>query len=117
MRFLLAILLIAAGAALAEYFLPWWTLAVVAFLVASFIVMHPGKAFLAGFLAIALLWAGWALWWDVPNQHILSGRMARLFQLPVPALFLVVTALVGGLLGGLAAWSGALVRRAFAPSR
>lgn len=114
MRFLLTILLIAAGAALAEYFLPWWSLAVVAFLVALLIVLRPGKAFLAGFLAIALLWAGWALFRDLPNHQILSARMARLFGLPHSALYLVVTALVGGLVGGLAAWSGALVRQAFA---
>ena len=113
MRFLLTTLLIAAGAALAEYFLPWWSLAVVAFLVALLIVLRPGKAFLAGFLAIALLWTGWALFRDIPNHQILSTRMARLFGLPHSALFLLVTAFVGGLVGGLAGWSGALVRRAF----
>jgi hypothetical protein len=112
MQLLLATVLIIVLSALAEYFLPWWSLAVVAFGVTFGMRLRGGRGFLAGFLAILLLWAGWALWWDIPNGQILSSRMAALFKLPGSFLFLIVTAVIGGLVGGMAGWSGALVRRA-----
>lgn len=112
MRFVLSVILIAVLSAVAEYFLPWWTIAVVAFLVSLLTLMRPGKAFLAGFCGVALCWLIAALLRDIPNEHILSVRMAALFHLPNYALFIVVTIVVGGLVGGLAAWAGSLLRPA-----
>ena len=110
MRFLLSVILIILLSALAEYFLPWWSVAVVAFLVSAFIAQKPGKAFLAGFSGIAIFWLLACLVKDMANDHILSTRMAALFHLPNYGLFIVVTVFIGGLVGGLAAWSGALLR-------
>jgi len=110
MKFFLSIILIAVLSAVAEYFLPWWSLAIVSFLVTLIIAIKPGKAFLAGFLGIAIFWLIAVLLKDIPNDHILSGRMAALFHLPNYFLFSVVTILAGSLIGGLAAWSGALFR-------
>jgi len=113
MRFLLAVILIILFSALAEYFLPWWSLAAVAFFIAIALKMSPGKAFLGGLVAIISLWTAWALCWDIPNDHLLSGRMAKVFSLPNAALFIAVTAIIGGLVGGLSAWSGAHFRKLF----
>lgn len=109
MRLITSILLIAIFAAIAEYFLPWWSVAIVAFIVAIVMKLKPGQAFLAGFLAIAFLWIGVTLWWDIPNQHLLSGRLAQVFKLPNHVLFIIVVGIVGGLVGGMSAWSGALL--------
>ena|ERR1035437_1569135 len=117
MRFLLAVILIALLSAVAEYFLPWWTIAVVCFLVSLFIGGKPGKAFLMGFLGIAIFWLIAALMHDLSNEHILSTRMAALFHLPNYGLFIVVTVFVGGLVGGLSAWAGALLKTTPNPSR
>ena len=112
MRFITSILLIALLAAVAEYFLPWWSLAAVAFAVALMMKLKPGQAFLSGFLGIALLWAGIAIWRDMANDHILADRLAVLIlKVPNHWLFVVLTAVVGGLVGGFAAWSGALLRK------
>jgi hypothetical protein len=111
MKFLITIILIAVCSAVAEYFLPWWTIAIVAFMVAIAMPLKPGKAFLSGFVGIALFWLCAALMKDIPNEHILSSRMAVLFfKKPNYDLFILVTVLVGGLVGGMAAWSGALIR-------
>ncbi|MEO6830900.1 MAG: hypothetical protein ABI378_01615 [Chitinophagaceae bacterium] len=110
MRFVLSILLLALVAGFAEWFAPWWTAAIVAFIIGLY-QPTTGKAFLAGFCGIALLWLGFALWRDIPNEHILSTRMALLFKLPSFGLYLSVTAILGGLIGGLAAWSGAQLKR------
>lgn len=111
MRLLTAIILIAILSAIAEWFLPWWMIAVVSFAVMLFMGLKPGKSFLAGFLGIAICWLIAALLHDIPNEHILSTRMASLFHLPGYGLFIAVTVFVGGLIGGLAALAGGLMNR------
>ena len=110
MRFLLSVILIAILSAVAEYFMPWWMMAVVTFIIAVFIGQKPGRSFLMGFSGIALFWLLAALLHDVPNDHILSTRMAALFHLPNYGLFIVVSVFIGGLIGGLSALAGALIR-------
>ena len=110
MRFLLSIILIALLSAAAEYYCPWWAVAVVAFVVSAFIRQKPGRAFLAGFSGIGLFWLTACVIHDSANGHILSARMAALFHLPNYVMFIVVTVFIGGLVGGLSAWAGALIR-------
>ena len=110
MRFLLSVILIALLSAAAEYYCPWWMVAIAAFVVSAFIRQKPGAAFLAGFSGIGLFWLTACVIHDCANGHILSTRMAALFHLPNYSLFIAVTVLVGGLVGGLSAWAGALVR-------
>jgi len=113
MRLIISILLIAILAAFAEYFLPWWSAAIVCFIITLIVALRPGNAFLAGFIGIGIFWLIAALYHDIPNQHILSQRMAVLFKLPNYSLFILVTVLIGALVGGLAGWAGGLVRRTF----
>jgi hypothetical protein len=110
MKVIAGIISIAILSAAAELFLPWWMIAVVPFIVG--IVMHSNgkKSFLAGFLGIAIFWLIAALMKDLPNEHILSTRMASVFGLPNYGLFMLVVVLVGGLIGGLSAWAGGLLR-------
>jgi hypothetical protein len=97
--------------------MPWWMIAVVSFLVSFIIHLSSGKAFLSGFLGIALCWFAFILKIDMANEHILSGRMANLFHLPNYGSFIVVNLIIGGLVGGLAAWSGAALRNGFMSPR
>ncbi len=113
MKLLFSALLIAILAGVAEWFAPWWSLAIVSALLAVVLKLRPGKAFLAGLLGIALLWIAFLLWRDIPNEHILSERLAKLFSLPGYALFLTVTVVLGGIIGGLSAWAGAQLRLVF----
>lgn len=109
-RFLLAVVVIAVLSAGVEFILPWWSVAIVAFLVSLIIPQRPGKAFLMGFSGVGLCWLVVAMTRDICNDHILSTKMAALFKLPTYDMFLVVTVIVGGLVGGLAGWAGALVK-------
>lgn len=111
MRLLISILLIALVSFIATSFLPWWMIAVVCFVVTFFFRLNSGKAFLAGFAGIFLLWLVVASLKDVANDHILSSRMAHLFSLSNSFLFLLVGAVVGGIVGGMAGWSGAAAAR------
>ena len=96
-----------------SYFLPWWMLSVIAFTAAFYINKKPGISFLSGFAAVFAAWTILALFKSIPNDNILAGRVAKLFQLSNWILLLLATAFIGGLVGGMAALSGALVKRAF----
>ncbi len=95
------------------YFLPWWVVAIAGFLAAYFIGKTPWQSFLSGFTAIFVGWTVLALFKSIPNDHILAKRVAALFTLPNWILLLFVTAIIGGLVGGMAALSGVLLKRAF----
>ncbi|MDO3641674.1 MAG: hypothetical protein ACTHMI_05270 [Mucilaginibacter sp.] len=110
--FIILILTFASG-----YFLPWWVVAIAAFLPALFIGKTPAKSFFAGFSAVFIVWAAMALFKSIPNDNMLAKRVATLMHLPNWILLLVITALIGGLVGGMSALSGVLVRKAFAKSK
>lgn len=106
-------LLILVLAALLQHFLPWWVITPIAFGAAWAGSKSPGKAFLSGFLAVFLLWLGMSVWLYAGNDGILAGRVGRLFGGLPGWLLPVISALIGGLTAGVAAWSGFLVRNAF----
>lgn len=117
MRYWLTLLAIALLSFAFTWFLPWWLMPVTAYAIAGFMGLRPGRAFSAGFLAIFLLWLVVLLLADFGNEGLLSRRMAGVFFLPHRFLFLAVNVLLGGLIGGLAAWSGALTGRAVRAAR
>jgi len=107
--FLLILLL----AALAQLFLPWWVVTPLCFLLAAWRGGRGGRAFLAGFLGIGLGWLVLAGGLSTQNNGLLAHRMAQLLPLGgFPILLVLVTAVVGGLVGGLAALAGAWTRTA-----
>ena len=115
---MIEILLIAILSLLAQIFLPWWSLTIVAFAVCFWRNSGAGRAFLYGFAGIALVWLGYALLIYLRTDGIFTGRMGELlFKSNTAALPMLVTAVLGGLMGGLAGLSGYLVRWAIADGR
>ena len=108
---LLLIILILSFAS--AYFLPWWMIAVIAFLAAFFMGKTSGQSFWSGFGGVFIAWGIMALIKSIPNDNILATRVAHLFQLPNWILILLITALIGGLVGGMSALSGVLIKKAF----
>lgn len=111
MKFFAALILTALLAYIAGIYLPWWSVAIAAFIVAVLVHQKAGKALLAGFLGVFLLWAGLAFWMDLQNESILSKRIANLLPLHGNTMLLIaVTGLIGGLVAGLAAMTGSYLR-------
>ena len=111
MKFLTATILTALIAFIAGLYFPWWSLALVSFIVEALIHQKPWKAFVSGFLGLFLLWAGLAFWIDIKNNHILSRRVAELMKLGQSSIAIIlVTALIGALVAGFAALSGSYLR-------
>ena len=67
-KFLVSILLIALLSFICGLFLPWWTIALAAFVVSALIPLTPLQSFFAGFLAIFFLWGGLAFGIDQMNN-------------------------------------------------
>ena len=111
MKFIVAFLLTALLAFVGGLYMQWWSLAIAAFLVALMIPQKAGKAFLSGFIGVLLLWGVLAWWIDMKNQGILSKKIASILPLGGSAVLLILlTAFVGGLVGGFAALSGSYLR-------
>lgn len=91
---------------LLELFLPWWSLAIGACAVAYFIGNKGFVSFLVGFIAIVVLWVGMALYIDQSTHSILTEKVNRL--LPLNSFLLM--GLIGGLVGGFGALTGALAK-------
>jgi len=114
MKFLTAILLTALLSFAIGLFtvLPWYSFVFCALLVAVAIHQKPFKAFLAGFIALFLLWCMLALITDNANEHLLSKKVAEILPLNGNYILLIIlTGFVGGLLGGMSALTGSLLRK------
>lgn len=111
MKFIVSIILTAILSYAFGIYLPWWSIALAAFAVAVLIPQQPGKSFLTGFIALFLFWLVLAFYIDIKNEHILSVKVAELiFKMQSSMLILLVTAIVGGLVGGFAALTGSYLR-------
>ena len=112
-RFFISLLLIALLSLAAELYLPFWSVALVAFVVSALIPQAPWKALLCGFVAIFLLWSGLACYLDEANDHILANRVSLLvLKTTSPLLLVAVTGFVGGVVGGMGALSASFLHRA-----
>ncbi|MCX8020509.1 MAG: hypothetical protein N2747_08470 [Chitinophagaceae bacterium] len=111
MKFITATILTGLLSFISGIFLPWWGIAPSALLVAALIHQKAGKAFLSGFAGVFLLWAGLSFWIDIKNNSLLSRKIAEILPLGGNSLLLILlTALVGGLAGGLGALTGSYLR-------
>jgi hypothetical protein len=113
MQLLKYIIIIAICAGIITWLMPWYMAAAVAFVATVNAKITPGKAFLAGFGGVGLTWLVVALYRDIPNEHILSGRMAKVLGLPNGFFFLLITIVLGAIVGGMAGWSGGVMNKAF----
>ncbi|MDB5227781.1 MAG: hypothetical protein JWN78_1974 [Bacteroidota bacterium] len=95
-------------------FLPWYTVAIVAFFTGVFLSNKPGNNFLAGFFGVGLFWLVYTLYLDIFNDQILSTKIALLFSQSLGSaitspVLIIITTFLGAIIGGLACFSGSLI--------
>jgi hypothetical protein len=113
---MIPILLIAVLSLVVQLFLPWWSVALVAFAFCVGRPMGAGRSFLASFLGVGLVWLAYAAWQHTQSGGILTSRMAEVLKLPPSAAaLLILTPVVGGLVAGFAGLAGYWVRRGLKP--
>ncbi len=113
MKFLLGILLVALAASTLHFILPWWGVAIFAAIIAALLGLNAWLSWFYGFLGTFLVWGGMSFFMDNANEGILSHKMADLFQIDGGILLIVITACMGGVLGGFGAMTGSLFRKLF----
>lgn len=112
-KFLVSLLLTISLCFVAGLYLPWWSVALVSFLIAYLIPLHPGKSFLTGFLSVFVLWSIVAIVLDAGNDHILSVKVASILPLNGSYILLIlIGSVIGAIVAAFAALSGALLRKA-----
>ena len=111
MRFFVSVFLMAFLSFASCLFFPWWSIAVVCFVVSFLSPNQYGKAFLIGFVALFLLWFGLSFWLSFKNNHILAQRISVLIlNMNSPFLLVLLTAFIGAVVGGFSSLSGSLLR-------
>jgi hypothetical protein len=108
MKFILQVFGIIVLAHMFEIFLPWYSIALAAFVMGY--IFRSRANFLAGFLGIAFLWAFKAWMMNSSSATDLADRVAHIFSLPQKEWLFLMMAIIGGMVGGFAALSGALLK-------
>jgi hypothetical protein len=113
MKFILLIVATALLSAAVQMVLPWWSLVIAAALAGALFSLSAIRSFAGGFLGIAAVWWCYAWMIDVQNESLLSQKIATLFHIGSPALLIIASGALAGVIGGLAAVSGSEIRRLF----
>lgn len=97
-------------------FLPWWSIAIAAFLIPFVLVQKPLISFFSGFLAIFLLWGLYAFIINNSNHDILANRISQvILKRENSMLLILITASLGGIVAGFASLSGSFLRMILLP--
>ena len=96
----------------AQTFFPWWSIAIVAFLVGIYFANSWGLSFVYGLVGVTILWCAYAGFLDSANGGAMSSSISGLFGGVVKGTQLMyVTCVLGGLVGGFAAATGTSLRQ------
>jgi len=99
-----------------QVFLGWWICIPTGLILGFAFRNKVRRPFLAGFLALSLQWSAYALYRDILNESLLSGRISQLFGLPANSTYaLIITGLLGGILMGSLLLTGSLFGKWVAP--
>jgi len=98
---------------IAQLFLPWWSLVIIAGIVALFFTHKYGaSSFFIGFLSVGLVWFLAAFMaTNGANNQILPAKMGELFGGLNRMSLIFTTAAIGGIMGGLGALTASLGKK------
>ncbi|HMG83060.1 MAG TPA: hypothetical protein VK559_08485 [Ferruginibacter sp.] len=112
MKFLISLIITAALSFAICLYCPWWSIAIIAFIVAVLIPQKPFVAFLSGFFALFIFWFVLTLYISNNNEHILAHKVSMIIlKSDNPFALILITALIGALVAGFAALAGSFARK------
>jgi len=101
------------GTVVISPFIPWWGIGIVAFVIGALVGLNGAQSFVYGFLGVGIVWLMTMLLKNSANEGVLLEKMTGLFPIESPIVMILAIALIGGLVGGLSAASGGLLRKLF----
>lgn len=111
MKFFVSIFITGLLAFACGLYLPWWSVALAAFIVASLIYQPPLRSFMTGFCAILLLWFGLILKINADNENILADRVSQVMGMGGSFILVIISSVIGAITGGLGALTGSYLRK------
>lgn len=118
MKAILLLVLTILFALILEQILPWWSVAIAALAGSFFAGQKNGfKSFFLGLLAIGLLWGLKTTLINSANDGVLAQKVAELLQFQGPVTLILISSLIGGLLGGFGALTGDLLDQLVRPAK
>ena len=97
-------------------FLPWWTLMIPAVILGATLFDRSLAAFTVGFAALFAAWLVQVLYVNLANESILSTRIAEMLGVGHSWAVILITALIGGLIGGMGTLLGSQIRQLLRPA-
>ena len=94
-----------------QSFLPWWSILIAGFIAGVSVNNKPWYSWWGGFLGASLLWGIYAIYLNYLNHGILATKMGQLFGNLPSSVIILLTALVGGIYGGLGGVTGSNLRK------
>lgn len=117
MNLFVRIVIIAVLGALAQMYFPWWSVVIIALVVEVMLGKGDNTSFFAGFYGVAIPWLILAIYIDTKSGSVLSVRILELFMLPqFSVVMIVLTGLIGGLVGGAGSVVGGWIKDALLQS-
>ena len=113
MRTILAIFLIAIVTYFLQLILPWWGIVLMPFIVGIVISRKGLGAFFSGFFGIALVWLLISLLISIKTDFVLTDKISAIFNLPSGYFLILLTAILGGIIGGFWGLTGFYLKRIF----
>ena len=112
MKFIASLVLIMLLSFAACLFFPWWSIAIVALVVAAMIPQTALRSFVSGFSALLFLWGLLSFWISTSNDHILAHKVSLLIlKTDSPFLLMLISSLIGGVVAGFAALAGSFLKK------
>ena len=115
MKYLITIILIALGSLLLTSIGPWWTIVIVPLLAGYITDMKVGIHLIIGFISVLLLWGLQSYFLFSSENGDLFARVGQIFGNISPIALILITAIFGGLLGGLAQVTGHCIKNLVSP--
>jgi len=113
MKLIARILIIATLTYIVSFYAPWWFGAIISGLVALIIYSSGISAFISGLIGVGIIWFGYAFYLDFSSDAYFSGKIIELFPFDDPIILIVLSGLIGGLIGGFGALAGHTFRGLF----
>jgi len=111
MKFIASIVIVALLSFAVCLYFPWWSIAIVAFIVAVVIPQSAAMSFATGFFALFLLWGLLSFWISSSNDHILAHKISLIIlNIDNPYSLILATALIGGVVAGFASMTASFLR-------
>jgi len=113
MNFIIRILLIGLLSYYFGYLFPWWTVVIFTTIIGFIFIDNLISQFISGFLGVLLAWVSLLLQIDIEGQSILSNKIANIFSLDTNISLIIISSIIGGLLGGIGCAFGQSIRKIF----